>query len=72
MLQVYYLAPWRICIEGGPKDPPKNYTVQKVCISYLALSMKIFKVSPENIQIGEYFEWWPGFTKPNLPALPVI
>ena len=43
---------------------------EKVCIFFLALSMTILRVSPENRQIGEYFEGWPGFTKPNLPALP--
>ena len=31
------------------KRPPKNYTVQKVCISFFALSMTILKVYPENI-----------------------
>ena len=23
---------------------------------------------PKNRQLGETFEWWPGFTKPNLPT----
>ena len=54
----------------GSIRPEENAFHKKVCIYFLALSMEILKPSPENRQLGAHLGGWPGFTKPNLPALP--
>ena len=54
----------------GSIRPPRKCILQKSLYLLLALSMEILKPSAENRLLGAHLGGWPGFTKPNLPALP--
>ena len=72
-LKNWYLLDTPTSFLGGChiKLPIVKHTHKKGGRSDLAQLMKFLWISPKTRQLGETFEGWLWFTKPNLPTAPV-